>query len=101
VVIKRADTREQRERVVRAIAGTIGPVRTLRVSRALGRRELCAGERASLSPANPASVIAQVEGSGTEGAKALIVALPVLNAAVKNPDVNRVSVRLDNQLSSI
>jgi hypothetical protein len=35
--------------------------------------------------------IAQVEGSGTEGVKAVMVALPVLNPAVKKPDENHVA----------
>jgi hypothetical protein len=35
--------------------------------------------------------IAQVEGSGTEAVKAVMVALPVLNPAVKKPDENRVA----------
>ena len=41
-------------------------------------------------PAKPTSVIAQVEGSGTAGAKPVVVALPILNAD-KKPDVNRVA----------
>ena len=43
------------------------------------------------NPAKPMPSIAQVEDSGTEGAKAVMVALPVLNPAVKKPDENRVA----------
>ena len=39
----------------------------------------------------PMPSIAHVEDSGTEGAKAVMVALPVLNPAVKKPDENRVA----------
>jgi hypothetical protein len=42
-------------------------------------------------PAKPSSIIAQVEAQERKGQKAAIVALPVLNAAVKKPDVNRVA----------
>ena len=42
------------------------------------------------SPAKPVSVIAQVDGSGTLGAKPVVVALLILNAD-KKPDVNRVA----------
>jgi hypothetical protein len=48
-------------------------------------------QRRKPSPPKPISIMAYVEDSGTEGAKAAIVALPVLNAAVKKPDVNRVA----------
>ena len=43
------------------------------------------------SKPKPRAIIAQVDGSGTEGAKAVMVALPVLNPAVKKPDENRVA----------
>lgn len=59
---------------------------TKRASVTLRLRRLASQPR----PAKPMSVIAQVEGSGTAGAKPVVVALPILNAD-KKPDVNCVA----------